>query len=202
MQNLRLVCDIQRIRWSSRSTYLTRFQKSERKYGYIRGIYRSTLTGGPYATFAGRDASRNLATFSVVSNDKDDFDDLSDLSAVEMDSVREWEMQFKEKYELVGKLLRTGEEPTNYEDDEDDENIVNSDGTVVAQSVNVLSEQKDVLRDRQSKNVTSETEIYAKKISAVDHHNFKEDQISGSNISLSTPSTENSSLGELPITDF
>ncbi|XP_033240086.1 membrane-associated progesterone receptor component 1 isoform X1 [Drosophila pseudoobscura] len=158
--------------------------------------------GGPYATFAGRDASRNLATFSVVSNDKDDFDDLSDLSAVEMDSVREWEMQFKEKYELVGKLLRTGEEPTNYEDDEDDENIINNDGTVVAQSVNVLSEQKDVLRDRQSKNVTSETEIYAKKISAVDDHNFKEDQIAGSNISLSTPSTENSSLGELPITDF
>ncbi|XP_017082071.1 membrane-associated progesterone receptor component 1 [Drosophila eugracilis] len=77
--------------------------------------------GGPYATFAGRDASRNLATFSVVANDKDEYDDLSDLSAMEMDSVREWEMQFKEKYELVGKLLRQGEQPTNYDDDEDDE---------------------------------------------------------------------------------
>jgi len=53
------------------------------------------FSGGPYATFAGRDASRNLATFSVVSIDKDEYDDLSDLSAVEMDSVREWEMQFK-----------------------------------------------------------------------------------------------------------
>ncbi|XP_037726246.1 membrane-associated progesterone receptor component 1 [Drosophila subpulchrella] len=83
--------------------------------------------GGPYATFAGRDASRNLATFSVVSNDKDDYDDLSDLSAVEMDSVREWEMQFKEKYELVGKLLRKGEEPTNYDEDEDEENVNNED---------------------------------------------------------------------------
>eukprot|EP00099_Drosophila_melanogaster_P002965 NP_001162765.1 membrane steroid binding protein, isoform B [Drosophila melanogaster] len=81
--------------------------------------------GGPYATFAGRDASRNLATFSVVSIDKDEYDDLSDLSAVEMDSVREWEMQFKEKYELVGKLLRKGEEPTNYDDDEDEENVNN-----------------------------------------------------------------------------
>ncbi|KAH8303745.1 hypothetical protein KR018_011930, partial [Drosophila ironensis] len=79
--------------------------------------------GGPYATFAGRDASRNLATFSVVSNDKDDYDDLSDLSAVEMDSVREWEMQFKEKYELVGKLLRKGEHHTNYDDDDDEEYI-------------------------------------------------------------------------------
>lgn len=57
--------------------------------------YYFFFVGGPYATFAGRDASRNLATFSVVSNDKDDYDDLSDLSAVEMDSVREWEMQFK-----------------------------------------------------------------------------------------------------------
>ncbi|XP_016983601.1 membrane-associated progesterone receptor component 1 [Drosophila rhopaloa] len=84
--------------------------------------------GGPYATFAGRDASRNLATFSVDSNDKDEYDDLSDLSAVEMDSVKEWEMQFKEKYELVGKLLRRGEQPTNYDDDEDDENV-NSDET-------------------------------------------------------------------------
>ncbi|XP_022229520.1 membrane-associated progesterone receptor component 1 isoform X2 [Drosophila obscura] len=152
--------------------------------------------GGPYATFAGRDASRNLATFSVVSNDKDDFDDLSDLSAVEMDSVREWEMQFKEKYELVGKLLRKGEEPANYEDDDDDENIVSSEETV-AQSVNVLN----VLRKRQSDNVASETEIDAKNTIAVDHHNIKEHQNARSNISFATPSTENSPLGELPLTD-
>ncbi|KAI8127850.1 Membrane-associated progesterone receptor component 2 [Lucilia cuprina] len=76
--------------------------------------------GGPYASFAGRDASRNLATFSVAPNDKDEYDDLSDLSAMELDSVREWEMQIKEKYDLVGKLLRKGEQPTNYEDEEDD----------------------------------------------------------------------------------
>ncbi|XP_039499229.1 membrane-associated progesterone receptor component 1 [Drosophila santomea] len=81
--------------------------------------------GGPYATFAGRDASRNLASFSVDLIDKDEYDDLSDLSPMEMDSVREWEMQFKEKYELVGKLLRKGEEPTNYDDDEDEENVNN-----------------------------------------------------------------------------
>jgi hypothetical protein len=35
-----------------------------------------------------------LATFSVVSS-KDEYDDLSDLNTMEMDSVREWEMQFK-----------------------------------------------------------------------------------------------------------
>lgn len=64
-------------------------------------LLKFNFKGGPYATFAGRDASRNLATFSVDSNDKDDYDDLSDLTAVEMDSVREWEMQFKGKVTLV-----------------------------------------------------------------------------------------------------
>nr|CAD7441157.1 unnamed protein product [Timema bartmani] len=75
--------------------------------------------GGPYSAFGGRDASRGLATFSVVCP-KEDYDDLSDLNTMEMDSVREWEMQFTEKYEYVGKLLRPGEEPTNYSDEEED----------------------------------------------------------------------------------
>lgn len=47
--------------------------------------------------FAGRDASRGLATFQVAAAEDDKFDDLSDLSAMEMDSVNEWEMQFKGK---------------------------------------------------------------------------------------------------------
>lgn len=76
--------------------------------------------GGPYAAFGGRDASRGLATFSVTSNDKDEYDDLSDLSPMEMESVREWEMQFKEKYVLVGRLLKPGEQPTNYSDEDED----------------------------------------------------------------------------------
>ncbi|KAH8420209.1 hypothetical protein KR009_007319, partial [Drosophila setifemur] len=113
--------------------------------------------GGPYATFAGRDASRNLATFSVVSNDKDDYDDLSDLSAVEMDSVREWEMQFKEKYELVGKLLRKGEQPTNYDDDEEEETAANSDEIVGAQTGNITSEKNDSIRKRQIDKSKSKT---------------------------------------------
>jgi len=51
------------------------------------------LVGGPYAAFGGRDASRGLATFQVGPG-KDEYDDLSDLNSTEMDSVREWEMQF------------------------------------------------------------------------------------------------------------
>ncbi|MCL4143202.1 UNVERIFIED_CONTAM: hypothetical protein GTU68_020379 [Idotea baltica] len=74
--------------------------------------------GGPYSAFAGHDATRALATFSV--NDvKDAYDDLSDLSSMQMDSVREWEMQFNEKYDYIGKFLKPGEEPAEYSDDED-----------------------------------------------------------------------------------
>ncbi|XP_023939182.1 membrane-associated progesterone receptor component 1 [Bicyclus anynana] len=76
--------------------------------------------GGPYAAFGGKDASRGLATFSVTSSDKE-YDDLSDLNSMEMESVKEWEAQFREKYELVGKLLKPGEEPTNYSDEEPEE---------------------------------------------------------------------------------
>ena len=54
-----------------------------------------SLSGGPYSVFAGRDASRALATFSVDETQfKDTDDDLSDLKPSQMDSVKEWEMQF------------------------------------------------------------------------------------------------------------
>lgn len=73
---------------------------------------------GPYSVFAGRDASRALATFSVdQSQFKDGYDDLSDLKPSQLDSIKEWEMQFLEKYYVVGKLLKPGEEPTNYDEE-------------------------------------------------------------------------------------
>uniref|UniRef100_A0A0A9YFT6 Membrane-associated progesterone receptor component 2 n=1 Tax=Lygus hesperus TaxID=30085 RepID=A0A0A9YFT6_LYGHE len=76
--------------------------------------------GGPYSAFAGKDASRGLATFDV-NGGKDVYDDLSDLNTFEMDSIKEWEMQFTERYDYVGKLLKPGQEPTNYSDEEEDE---------------------------------------------------------------------------------
>lgn len=54
------------------------------------------IPGGPYAIFGGRDASRGLATFNLNAI-PETYDDLSDLSRMEMDSVREWEIQFKGK---------------------------------------------------------------------------------------------------------
>lgn len=56
------------------------------------------LAGSPYGVFAGRDASRGLATFSLTEDVlKDEYDDLSDLTSMQMESVREWEMQFTGK---------------------------------------------------------------------------------------------------------
>ncbi|XP_068627715.1 membrane-associated progesterone receptor component 1-like [Battus philenor] len=73
--------------------------------------------GGPYAAFAGKDATRGLATGQVAGNDKE-YDDVSDLTADEVASAKEWEEQFREKYDIVGRLLKPGETPNTYSDDE------------------------------------------------------------------------------------
>lgn len=57
-------------------------------------ILKLIFSGGPYAAFAGRDASRGLATFNVTPSEQE-YDDLSDLNSQEMESIREWEEQFK-----------------------------------------------------------------------------------------------------------
>lgn len=76
--------------------------------------------GGAYGIFAGHDASRGLAQFRLDKEViKDEYDDISDLNSAELDGVKEWEMQFLEKYDFVGRLLKDGEEPTDYSDEED-----------------------------------------------------------------------------------
>lgn len=61
---------------------------------------------GPYAPLAGRDATRALASFAVDAV-KDEWDDYSDLKTSQMNTVAEWIEQFKEKYDYVGKLVKT-----------------------------------------------------------------------------------------------
>lgn len=57
------------------------------------------LLGGPYANFAGHDASRGLAKNSfdadMLTDPNEPIDKLEDLAADEWESLREWEVSFK-----------------------------------------------------------------------------------------------------------
>lgn len=69
--------------------------------------------GGPYANFAGRDASRGLACGSfdaeMLTEDLEGpLDKLEDLGAEELEALRGWEERFLEKYMVVGKLVQKG----------------------------------------------------------------------------------------------
>jgi membrane-associated progesterone receptor component len=69
--------------------------------------------GGPYQNFAGRDASRGLASGSFDSSmlTKDlqgPLDKLDDLDGDQRDALRGWEERFLEKYLVVGKLVAVG----------------------------------------------------------------------------------------------
>ncbi|CAF2087200.1 BnaA06g19120D [Brassica napus] len=56
--------------------------------------------GGPYALFAGKDASRALAKMSFEENDLTG--DISGLGPFELDALQDWEYKFMSKYVKVG----------------------------------------------------------------------------------------------------
>ena len=64
---------------------------------------------GPYAAFAGRDASRGLATSSFNiregASDYGKIDELGGLSADEREVLDEWEGRFVFKYRCCGELV-------------------------------------------------------------------------------------------------
>ncbi|KAK1087955.1 Dihydrodipicolinate synthase [Friedmanniomyces endolithicus] len=77
--------------------------------------------GGPYANFAGQDASRGLACGSfdeeMLTEDlKGPLDRLEDLGGEEMEALKGWEERFQEKYLVVGKLV-----PVGHDEAEEDE---------------------------------------------------------------------------------
>jgi membrane-associated progesterone receptor component len=61
--------------------------------------------GGPYALFAGREASRALALMSFDPRDLNG--NLEGLSEPELEVLQDWEYKFMEKYVKVGQLVGT-----------------------------------------------------------------------------------------------
>jgi len=87
-------------------------------YGDIFDVsQRSDLygIGGSYSLFAGRDATRALSKMqldpSLFSNE---YDDLTDLTDKERATARNWHEDFREKYDIIGRLLKPGEKASVY----------------------------------------------------------------------------------------
>ncbi|CAH1445574.1 unnamed protein product [Lactuca virosa] len=73
--------------------------------GQIYDVSQSRMfygPGGPYALFAGKDASRALAKMSF--EDKDLNGDLTGLGVFELEALQDWEYKFMSKYVKVGTI--------------------------------------------------------------------------------------------------
>ncbi|XP_031503092.1 membrane steroid-binding protein 1-like [Nymphaea colorata] len=81
--------------------------------GQIYDVSRSRMfygPGGPYALFAGKDASRALAKMSF--EEQDLTGDLEGLGPFELDALQDWEYKFMSKYVKVGTIKKeTNTEP-------------------------------------------------------------------------------------------
>ncbi|MBA0689966.1 hypothetical protein Goari_007667 [Gossypium aridum] len=76
--------------------------------GQIYDVSQSRMfygPGGPYALFAGKDASRALAKMSF--EEKDLTGDISGLGPFELDALQDWEYKFMSKYVKVGSIKKT-----------------------------------------------------------------------------------------------
>uniref|UniRef100_A0ACD5TNU3 Uncharacterized protein n=1 Tax=Avena sativa TaxID=4498 RepID=A0ACD5TNU3_AVESA len=77
--------------------------------GQIYDVSQSRMfygPGGPYALFAGKDASRALAKMSFEPEDLTG--DISGLGPFELSALQDWEYKFVSKYVKVGSIERKG----------------------------------------------------------------------------------------------
>jgi len=76
--------------------------------GQIYDVTQSRMfygPGGPYALFAGKDASRALAKMSFEKEDLTG--DISGLGPFELEALQDWEYKFMSKYVKVGTIKKT-----------------------------------------------------------------------------------------------
>ncbi|KAJ4890334.1 Membrane steroid-binding protein 2 [Raphanus sativus] len=76
--------------------------------GQIYDVSQSRMfygPGGPYALFAGKDASRALAKMSFEESDLTG--DISGLGPFELDALQDWEYKFMSKYVKVGTIQKS-----------------------------------------------------------------------------------------------
>ncbi|XP_020094208.1 membrane steroid-binding protein 2-like [Ananas comosus] len=86
--------------------------------GQIYDVSQSRMfygPGGPYALFAGRDASRALAKMSF--EQKDLTGDISGLGPFELEALQDWEYKFMSKYVKVGTIKKTVPDTENHQGD-------------------------------------------------------------------------------------
>ncbi|XP_074561811.1 membrane steroid-binding protein 1-like [Curcuma longa] len=84
--------------------------------GQIYDVTQSRMfygPGGPYALFAGKDASRALAKMSFEPTDLTS--DISDLGTFELEALQDWEYKFMSKYVKVGTVKKAVPESSSSE---------------------------------------------------------------------------------------
>ncbi|KAI9122202.1 hypothetical protein K1719_006891 [Acacia pycnantha] len=120
----------------------------------LRMFYRP---GGPYALFAGKDASRVLAKMSF--EEKDLTRDISGLSGFELGALQDWEYKFMSKYVKVGtvksyvpitEVAKTNGEPS--------ESCTLSDGAETAANKPTKDGPSEIFTDEVPSNVNADKE--------------------------------------------
>lgn len=107
--------------------------------------------GGPYALFAGKDASRALAKMSF--EEKDLTGDISGLGPFELDALQDWEYKFMSKYVKVGTIKKPDFEKDMPTVDASEATAQTAEGSSLNTTVTVddLEERKEVVAGEEAK---------------------------------------------------
>ncbi|KAJ0966714.1 hypothetical protein J5N97_023631 [Dioscorea zingiberensis] len=122
--------------------------------GQIYDVSQSRMfygPGGPYALFAGKDASRALAKMSF--EEKDLTGDISGLGPFELDALQDWEYKFMSKYVKVGTIKKTlfEKDLSTVDASESTEGAALTEGSSSNVAANDSGEKKEVVAGEEAK---------------------------------------------------